>query len=120
MNTECWQRRAVAVAATVLFASCANTVWDQDATTPTSETASTSVNNVGKIGRLHDNLRRAKQRESFYQELALDATCQADAGGSPAPGACIESVVREAGTQRRCLSQEGRTTPRSRHSGDDD
>jgi porin len=69
MNIASWQRQAIAVAATVLSASCANMAWGQDATTPASEVASTDVSSVGKIGRLHDNLRRAKQRESLYQEL---------------------------------------------------
>ena len=28
------------------------------------------VTGVGKIGRLHDNIRRAQRRESLYQEIA--------------------------------------------------
>jgi len=70
MNTASWQRQAIAVAVSIVCTSCATLAWGQDATPPeAADAASADVSNAGKIGKLHDNLRRAAQRESLSQEL---------------------------------------------------
>jgi hypothetical protein len=59
-----------ATAATMLLAGCATTAWCQDAVPEAPVPGMRNVNGVGKIGRLHDRIRRAQQRESLHQEIA--------------------------------------------------
>ena len=58
------------VAAAALFTACATTAWCQSALTSDPVLGPQDVTGVGKIGRLHDNIRRAQRRESLYQEIS--------------------------------------------------
>ena len=60
---------AASAASAALFAACATTAWCQNALTD-GVLGTQDVTGVGKIGRLHDNIRRAQQRESIYQEIS--------------------------------------------------
>ena len=62
--------RAACVAAAALFIGCATTAWCQSAMSEDSAPGTQEVMSVGKIGRLHDNIRRAQQREALYQEIS--------------------------------------------------
>ena len=54
--------------AAALFTACATTAWCQSASTD-GVLGTQDVTGVGKIGRLHDNIRRAQRRESLHQEI---------------------------------------------------
>ncbi|MET0733259.1 MAG: carbohydrate porin [Casimicrobiaceae bacterium] len=60
---------AASAASAALFAACATTGWCQNALTD-GVLGTQDVTGVGKIGRLHDNIRRAQQRESIYREIS--------------------------------------------------
>ena len=60
---------AASAASAALFAACATTAWCQSALTD-GVLGTQDVTGVGKIGRLHDNIRRAQQRESLYREIS--------------------------------------------------
>ena len=62
--------RAVSVAAAAMFTASATTAWCQSALTDDPVLGTRDVTGVGKIGRLHDNIRRAQRRESVYQEIS--------------------------------------------------
>jgi porin len=65
---RCW--RVASAGAAVLFVGWATTAWCQSAMPEDPVLAPQDVTGVGKIGRLHDNIRRAQRRESLYREIS--------------------------------------------------
>ena len=61
---------AAGLVTAVAFTACATTAWCQSAPADDPILGTQDVTGIGKIGRLHDNIRRAQRRESAYQELA--------------------------------------------------
>jgi hypothetical protein len=53
------------VAAAAFLAGCASCAWCQDTAPENPVSGANDVTGVGKIGRMHDNIRRAQQRESL-------------------------------------------------------
>ena len=70
MSMRCRYWRAACVTGAALFAGCTTTAWCQDAVTEDPVLGSEDVTDVGKVGQLHDNIRRAHRRESLYQEIS--------------------------------------------------
>ena len=62
--------RAAIFAAAVLLTGCPGTGWCQSALMHDPVLGTQDVISIGKIGRLHDNIRRAQQRASLYQEIS--------------------------------------------------
>ena len=63
-----WQ--AAVVAAAALLAGWGSCAWCQDTASEDPVIGASDVTSVGKIGRVHDRIRRAQQRESLYQEIS--------------------------------------------------
>ena len=63
-----WQ--AAIVAAAALLAGWGSCAWCQDTAPEDPVLGASDVTGVGKIGRVHDRIRRAQQRESLYQEIS--------------------------------------------------
>jgi hypothetical protein len=54
----------------VVVSALVRVAYGHDASTPTSaDSPGEGVTAIGKIGRLHERIRRAKARESLYQRL---------------------------------------------------
>ena len=69
ISTRYHLSRVASLTAAVLFAGCATTAWCQSAKPEDPALGTPDVTGVGKIGRLHDNIRRAQRRKSLYQEI---------------------------------------------------
>ena len=70
MNTADRLRRCTRVAVALLLGPGATAAWCQSAAPEARIPGAGDLSEVGKIGRMHDSIRRTRSRESLYADIA--------------------------------------------------